>query len=300
MIQIKRNNLTALAQNHFESLKDIVLKRLKGKNDSVFIFIRENLEKILSGEPHILVSEIINKIPYVDANREEVEHVFNYKDFTNKNKDKYNAYTLSDNLQVNVCPYCNRQYTFTIINKSSNGELTRPDFDHFYLKSKYPYLALSFYNLIPSCKICNSTFKHDKDWNIENYIHPYVKGFDNCKFSLKPIQGKGIDFFYGRIDAFDISFKNLNPQAERNIKDLELIKLYNKHKDYVSEILQRSITYSDGYVNSLFAQYEGTLFSSIGDIKRMISSNYISDEDLEKRVLSKLSRDISEDIGLLS
>jgi len=30
----------------------------------------------------------------------------------------------------------------------------------------------------------------------------------------------------------------------------------------------------------------------------MIASNYFADEDLEKRVLSKLNRDIAEDISL--
>lgn len=299
MIQIKRNNLTELAQIHFKSLEELLRKRLKNLNGIVFEFIGDNLEKIMTGEPSNLISEIINKIPYSKENKNEITRVFNFQSFTQKSSTKYNAYSLANSLQVNVCPYCNRQYTFTIIEKGEDKGNTRPDFDHYYSQSKYPYLALSFYNLIPSCKICNSTFKHNKDWNIENYIHPYLEGFDNCKFSLKPFQGKGIDFFYGKIDAFEICFKNINPKTKSNIKDLELIKLYNKHKDYISEILQRSITYSDDYVNLLFNQYEGTLFSSIGDIKRMINGNYIAEEDLDKRVLSKLSKDISEEIGFL-
>lgn len=270
---------------------------MKSKKCNLFEFIKDNLEKILEGNPYILYNDIITKIPYEPANKEEVEKVFNYKNFTKKHKTNYNAYSLAESLQVNVCPYCNRQYTFTIISKGSNKGQTRPEFDHFFSQSKYPYLALSFYNLIPSCKICNSTFKHDKDWTLDNYIHPYIEDFNQCKFSIKPKLGNGIDFFYGKIDSFDINFKNTNFKTENNIRDLELLSLYNKHKDYVSEILQRALTYSEPYINQLFEQYEGTLFSSISDIKRMVTSNYTSDEELERRVLSKLNRDISEEIG---
>ena len=44
-------------------------------------------------------------------------------------------------MNVTVCPYCNRQYIFTL--KSGNA---RPQLDHYYPKNKYPYLALSLYN----------------------------------------------------------------------------------------------------------------------------------------------------------
>ena len=255
MIQIQRHNLTELSQKHYKSLKNAIIRRLENKNGNLFEFIKNNLGKILEGNPYVLSNDIIAKIPYKSSNKKEVEGVFNYKHFTKKHETNYNAYSLADSLQVNVCPYCNRQYTFTVIANGTNKGQTRPEFDHFFSQAKYPYLALSFYNLIPSCKICNSTFKHNKDWNLENYIHPYVEGFDKCKFSIRPKLGKGIDFFYGKTDAFDIEFKNSTSKTENNIRDLELHNLYNKHKDYVAEILQRSLTYSDAYVNQLCDQY---------------------------------------------
>jgi len=56
---------------------------------------------------------------------------------TNKNKGskEYEGYHygawLAQVLNINVCPYCNRQYTFTI--NSRTGK-TRPQFDHFHPK----------------------------------------------------------------------------------------------------------------------------------------------------------------------
>ena len=61
------------------------------------------------------------------------------------------AYWLQSQLSVKVCPYCNRMYTTTLYGKKR----VRPDFDHFYPQSRYPYLAVSLFNLIPSCNVCN-------------------------------------------------------------------------------------------------------------------------------------------------
>ncbi|TCL67476.1 hypothetical protein EV196_10232 [Mariniflexile fucanivorans] len=33
--------------------------------------------------------------------------------------------------------------------------MIKPELDHYYPKSLYPYFGVSFYNLIPSCQSCN-------------------------------------------------------------------------------------------------------------------------------------------------
>ncbi len=70
-----------------------------------------------------------------------------YKNFSNRKLGKRWA----DTIGVRVCPYCNRSYVFTL----DNGE-ARPQYDHYFPKSSYPYLAISMYNLVPCCSICNS------------------------------------------------------------------------------------------------------------------------------------------------
>jgi hypothetical protein len=286
MIKIIKNNLEELAHGHFLSLMPIIQKRLANKRGKVFDFLKDNLEIILKGKPEVLEGDVANKIPpYNEQDKIAIQKIFNYISF--KRASNYNASKLADNLQVNVCPYCNRQYTFTIIKKSPKKVITRPDFDHFFPQDAFPYLGLSFYNLVPSCKICNS-LKHNNKWDLEKSIHPYIEGFKDCKFSLVPKKDMGIDFFYGRTEAFDIIFNNKTAKSETNITDLLLLRLYEEHKDYVSEILKRSVVYSDSYINQLYSQFEGTLFSNIGDVKRMITSNYPAEEDLGKRILSKL------------
>lgn len=300
MIQISRNNLNELADIHCKGiLKNVESKLNKNKQISDILLKNNTLEEILTASPSELF-KMTSTICQEDVKKykSEIETIFYYKGFYEWKK--YNAYHLANNLQVNVCPYCNRQYTFTIIEKGTQKGQTRPEFDHFFSQSKYPYLTLSFYNLVPSCKICNSTFKGDKEWSLDTHIHPYQEGFaDSYKFSLKLNEGKGVDFFYGKEEAFDVTLKGKNnSRAKKNIEDLCLEPIYNKHKDYVREIIQKKVTYSDSYINGIFNQFEGTLFSSLSDVQKMVSGNYIAEEDLDKRVLAKLTKDISEELGL--
>ncbi|MBX2951687.1 MAG: hypothetical protein KF870_04215 [Leadbetterella sp.] len=299
MIQIVNDNLDEIATEHFKRLQTGIKKGLESQKDlRDLIFSVCSLEELIVSNPEKL-EDISNKLEQkgISNFKKEANQVFNYEAFCRRtSKYKYYAYELAHRLGINVCPYCNRQYTFTVRNNSK--DVTRPEFDHFLTKVKYPYLALSFFNLIPSCKICNSTLKRDNEWSVSSHIHPYIQGFGSeWKFSLKLKKGKGIDFIYGNEDAFEIYFKSKgNKKIERNIKDLKLIEIYNQHKDYVSDIIKNIVVYNDSYLENLYEQYEGTLFASKSDIYRMVFNNYSNLEDAGKRVLGKLTKDIVEEL----
>lgn len=53
---------------------------------------------------------------------------------------------------LKVCPYCGR---VPIDMAEVEGSVSKPSIDHFLPKSKYPFLAMSYMNLIPSCSTCN-------------------------------------------------------------------------------------------------------------------------------------------------
>jgi len=230
--------------------------------------------------------------------RDDVLKVFYYNNY-----NKWKAYELANKISTNVCPYCNRNYTIVLGSDASKG--TRFEFDHFFDKATYPYLALSFYNLIPSCHICNSTLKGTDKFNIEDNIHPYLEGFsDNIVFSLAP---RNINFINGKSSSYRIKFKKhrLNQFSNKkigaafnNIKTFKLAQLYNMHKDYVNEIIQKSVIYNDDYIKDLFLKYGGTLFSSEDEVRRMVLGNYIQESDFSKRPLSKLTRDIARELKI--
>lgn len=238
--------------------------------------------------------------------RKDLEKVFYYGEY-----DKWKAYELASKIDVKVCPYCNRNYTFVLGTDANKG--TRFQYDHFLCKSKYTYLALSFYNLVPSCNVCNSDLKGSEKFRTDTHINPYIEGFGSLfNFSIKP---KNVAFVNGVADAYRIKLqknKKLIPKdpvekqkVEERIKAMQrnacvfrLQELYNIHKDYVNELIQKSYVYKDDYVEDLYNNYPD-LFTSIDDVKRMALGNYIQESDFGKRPLSKLTRDIALELGLL-
>jgi len=201
-------------------------------------------------------------------------------------RTKYGAYYFVKVLGLKSCPYCNRNYTFVV--DSENGKL-RPEIDHFYPKSIYPFLAMSFYNLIPSCQICNHTKSNKIKENLEN---PYDVKTNSYCFTYIPqsIEFSVVEKEKYNLDSFEIDI-NGNPD---NLEIFHLKELYKQHKDIVLELLIKKAYYPQSYIEEL---------SKFGfdedDIYRYLFSNYKKDEDLHKRPLSKLIKDISEELKLI-
>ena len=105
--------------------------------------------------------------------------VFNYTTYRSS-RHCYQRYK-SLHFKNVTCPYCNEYPVKIVVNRDREEGDSRLlfDLDHFYPKSGYPYLALSFYNHIPSCKVCNQTYKGSKDFSISTHIHPFHRCFDS-------------------------------------------------------------------------------------------------------------------------
>jgi len=201
-------------------------------------------------------------------------------------RKKYGAYTFVQTLDLKTCPYCNRNYTFIV--DSDNGKL-RPEIDHFYPKSIYPFLAMSFFNLIPSCSICNHTKSSKIEVNLEN---PYDIKEGSYRFTYIP---NNVEFTI--IEKEKYNFDNFEIELKGNKSNIEIFKLeelYKQHKDIVLELLIKKAYYPQSYINEL-----STFGFSQDEIYRYLFSNYNKDEDLHKRPLSKLIKDISQELGII-
>ena len=282
MTKIQNEHLEQYAKEHYEQLKS---KLKKFPTDCKY-----SLEEVITAKPEKLDEIAIWAKDKVSSYKFMIDK---YNNFTTKKKE-YNAYDLAKKLNVNVCPYCNINSTYTVI-KKDDTKITRPEFDHFYDKATYPILALSFYNLIPSCHTCNSTLKGSEEFSMNKYLNPYSDSLDEvAKFHLQIVNSK----FYHSIDGFDIELKTEDNRAKNNIKCFELDTIYQNHKDIVLELIQKEAIYNESYLNELLTQYEGTLFKNKEDLQRLISGGYISDEEIGKRPLSKLIKDISKELNL--
>lgn len=301
-------------------------KLFQRKNDNtysqemrnVFDHLYKNIESIIKGKVVDLNNEIENfdeclKINGLSLTEQDdkkstlyndIKDCFDYETYSKSEK----PYTTLLKINYNTCPYCNRQYVHTYVSLEPEPGRMRATLDHFYSKSDYPYLALSLYNLIPSCYSCNSSLKLAKKFTTKTHIHPYANSFDNIvKFSInfKKIADaqEYIAKFYENPDYLEIDFNYLvdidsddYTRAEGNISAFHLKNIYNFHKDQVIELLQKFVLLSSGYPQDVASRYP-KLFNDENDIKRMIVGNYLENDKFHKRPFSRLISDLCEEIG---
>lgn len=224
-----------------------------------------------------------------------------YTDFTSKEEI---SYKYMDKLNIRTCPYCNRNYTFTIKRTKADTFKTRPEFDHFYDKSEYPSLALSFFNLVPSCHTCN----HGKLTG-EAGLNPYFSGF-NSKFSVcqyeNDLEREQKDFRPMNInemlavknaDDFSIAIPEADSKEETNIKLFGLTPLYNKHKDYVLEIIDKANAYNAIGAENIVEAFQG-IGRSPQDVFDFVWGKYLDDKGMINRPLAKLTADVLKQLRI--
>jgi hypothetical protein len=166
----------------------------------------------------------------------EASRIFDYNKFANKLTVGWNAYNLCKTSTCTLCPYCQQAFAFTI-QRELDGKSFRPTLDHFYPKHEYPYLALSLYNLVPSCYICNSSLKGKADFHNEQHLHPFedneMIGFELATdtYLEKRIKGRG---------ALDISivFKGgCNTKAKNSVTTFLLDERYELNEGLLRNFL---------------------------------------------------------------
>ena len=218
--------------------------------------------------------------------------VFRYDNFSTRKA----AYTILDKMGVTVCPYCNRAYIATL----KEGKV-RPQFDHYFPKAKYPYLALSLYNLIPSCGICNRT-KADLDTREFPILYPYEEEFgEHIVFAVKIDNNDFVKCIRGNSDSIVIGIRNpeenaLYEQVKNQDIRLHLTDLYNTHKDYVQDIFKSYYINTDRRVEELVRHFPD-LFPTKEDVRSLLFMNYLRKDEWGKRPLAKLTYDIYREIG---
>lgn len=236
------------------------------------------------------VEDFYRKISGNEELKEDIKFFFVDYLYTKRFKNR----KLIDSIGLKTCPYCNRGYIYTI----EKGQVN-PQLDHFYPKDKYPLFAVSLYNLIPTCAICNSAgCKGNKDTlNNPKYklISPYLLTHDYFSFSYKLLSpdvikdkgnGKSIDVYldYCGCEPYDNVF--------------HIRELYKNHDDHIEELLyKRKYVYTDEYLQTLRKLTHGTINRT--DVDRFIVGAYVEKDDYHKRPLSKLYAEIAKEIGLI-
>lgn len=219
-----------------------------------------------------------------------LKHVFRYDTYS-KRKCVCQILRL---MNVTVCPYCNRQYIHTI----ASGK-ARPQLDHYYPKHEYPYLALSLYNMVPSCSICNMS-KSSLDTVKEPILYPFDEEFGyDAKFKIFIKYGEFAKVMQGLSEEFVIELDTTQVKdavaVNNQIKKLHLEELYNLHTDYVKDILKSKYVNTPERIDEIRKLFPH-IFNSDDEIKGMLYMSDLQKEFWGKRPLSKLTYDIDKQL----
>lgn len=264
-----------------------------------------NLELLLTGRPKEskdlsdrLFTAMTKGIKNKNSLRKKLERVFDYANVISKNKK--NSYWIALNIQRNTCTYCNRLYVHSVerLHKAHGTKeryVTRPEFDHWFTKSKHPLLSLNIHNLIPSCKICNSAVKTTADGDFKKHIHPYIK--ENFDFTFRAYLTP-IDFKWG--------LKIIRPagsKIDNTIRDFATEELYASHGELeVKDIMEFAQAYPEGYLRDILVNKDGKRQPHISQeqaYRMLFGTEYERDRFLD-RPLSKLKHDILTQIKVIS
>ncbi len=250
------------------------LKDLQNEIEAKFPKFIKNLKKFLRDR-----QSKKKKVTFKDY--EIIYDLFVKKGYESIVSDKM-AYEFIKALDVKVCPYCNINYISYV--RDNKNKAVRPALDHFYPKEKYPWFAISLYNLVPICKDCNSlksnkfTSRLRSAYKISENNNDFVFEIDynilDKNMSLKDIEEeiKKIDF---------------KKSIKGNKEIFKLFERYQFHKDIVAEILWKKISTNEDYLSS---------FKNLGinedEAYRIIFCNYLNSENFKQRPLSKLTYDV--------
>ncbi len=273
-------------------------------------------------------------IQYIFDDLSDVEKVKKkyYKDIKKETeeflKKKYECYRKSNTmieiinkLDIVVCPYCNRNFIESYTKKNTLGQRRlyfKGDLDHYYSKSEFTALILSFFNLVPSCKVCN----HEKLDTLNNTFYPFYDNQEEYIFSIEELTDndiyditfeKAIDdiknkrydstVMQGISDNFKIKIRGidgneLNQKMKNSNEIFNLEKKYNNSKEYVMELIRKKYIYPDTYKESMFKNF-GSVFKDEKEFTNTFFS-YVGNKDyLGDRPLSKLTHDVLIQLGLI-
>ncbi|UZE26658.1 hypothetical protein [Pseudomonas asplenii] len=123
--------------------------------------------------------------------------------------------------KIDICLYCNDEG----IQSRGEEDQFKTDLDHFYPKSKFPFLAISLYNLVPAGGFCNQKFKKDSD--MLDSMHPFEDGASEIPlFHINyPLGGKLLE------NNYSVDLWPQNHKIDRNLEMFKIAHYYSSNRE---------------------------------------------------------------------
>lgn len=282
-------NLTALATVEVGAQQNLV-QQLINDLESIIKATPSQIPAIIS---KFTTGAHVNIISGNKTFRKEVENAFNYSAFRKSAKASW----LAERFDIKACLYCNAQFTLAIGKDGTKKKLLF-QLDHFYNKADFPFLSLTLGNLVPSCSSCNIS-KSNIPFNIDTHIHPYHEDI-NIMFDFYIDQNDALEYLVGKRDSKLLTPKInvVNPKFNSHKTTFSIESIYEKHTDIVEELILKSLYYNKSKREELKKEFADIELSP-SVIDRFVLGNYSLDSEINKRPLSKLSKDIGKQLKII-
>lgn len=163
----------------------------------------------------------------IDHFNEVMYDIFVVNGYENSNGESdFNKHLFIVNSGLAICPYCSEE-------EIEPTDATKKQIDHFLPKRQYPFLAMSYYNLVPSCGTCNKLERKGTNdpllsrAGLSNAIvNPYMFNPEWIRYHLKmlsakPYQNSDFELLLGfktknLLDGYNEFFDISDRQARHN------------------------------------------------------------------------------------
>jgi hypothetical protein len=310
MVSVYFSNYKSFLETHSESIleycnttavkyKTIKIDALVNKYFSSLI---SDFESLLKASPDKLsdIKAYFDKLPLI--NKEQIKLEFNlitlYDYFIDGNKyvnkklvEKYSSSYLADNLDIFTCPYCNENFTYSFRYKPGVTPVRRTfDWDHIYSKTDYPFLAISFFNLVPCCKVCNF-IKLDQNINFFN-PHRNINVNDSYFFLLNPT-GAGFITDKNKLELNLVLIKSkYKDEFKASLHTIALLDRNRTHKEIIKDILNKQRMYPLSYINAISNKLPMGNIPTLSQLRATLYGTNFNHQYYYKRLFSKLTFDI--------
>ena len=196
-------------------------------------------------------------------------------------------------LGIKTCVYCNMQYALT--RDDNAGMSAYYELDHAWPKSKYPYFAVSFYNLQPCCGPCNRRKSDDElTYSIyEEEPKPSSVRFEIDNESL-------IEYILThKTNSIQVGMKVKDPLLDMLYDRIGVKKLYKLMDEDAEEMIWKAKIYNTSYLTQLYQTNKGLFENTSSNIFRLLYGVYSGEENVYTRPLTKFRQDIAKQLNLL-
>jgi hypothetical protein len=255
------------------------------RNEELCNLLYDNVDILLEGNIQAVIEFYNLNTIILDSNYDTIKSLFENSGYENYFQKKHGLNFLNK-LNISTCVYCNRNYTLQLVANHSRAQL-----DHWLPKTHFPFAALNFYNLIPSCQSCNHIKGEggDKEWWLSNYntlIHPYVKE-EIYKFSFSYIEDSNL---------LSVEINSSNERAITTAEINRIKEIYSAHNELeLRDLYDLRMKYDDNYLEMLNKSFFNEKLSD-EDKYRLVYGIEKEEAHYHKRPFSKFKNDIIEEL----